>query len=52
MGLDELDELEHPDFEVVRTDDRYGGFEEVKLKDGRMSVGLPISPLHPFPMTA
>ncbi|KAI0697586.1 hypothetical protein BC835DRAFT_1305183 [Cytidiella melzeri] len=24
----------HQDFEIVRTDKRFGGFEEVKLKDG------------------
>ncbi|KAI0697584.1 hypothetical protein BC835DRAFT_1413620 [Cytidiella melzeri] len=24
----------HQDFELVRTDERFGGFEEVKLKDG------------------
>lgn len=26
----------HTDFEVVRIDPRFGGFEEVKLKDGSM----------------
>ncbi|KZT64544.1 hypothetical protein DAEQUDRAFT_717868 [Daedalea quercina L-15889] len=31
-------EYSHDDFEVVRTDPRFGGFEELKLKDGSTQV--------------
>ena len=32
------DEYKHDDFEVVRTDKRFGGFEELKLKNKNATV--------------
>ena len=36
-----FDDYKHDDFDVVRTDQRYGGFEEVKLKNQNQTVGSP-----------
>lgn len=33
-----FDNYKHDDFDVVRTDDRYGGFEELKLKNQNQNV--------------
>jgi len=33
----DLNDFQHDDFEAIRKDDRHGGFEEVKRKDGEMS---------------
>jgi hypothetical protein len=33
-----LQEYKHDDFEVVRTDQRFGGFEELKLKTSDATV--------------
>ena len=35
--------FQHDDFKVVRSDNRHGGFEEVKHKDGLLPVGYPLS---------
>ena len=36
--MSQLNEYKHDDFEVVRTDNRFGGFEELRLKDQNATV--------------
>jgi len=49
--MSDLHEYKHDDFEVVRTDNRFGGFEELRLKNQNATdtrfVRKPVSPDKP-----
>lgn len=38
--MSDLHTYEHDEFEVVRTDNRFGGFEELRHKDQNATVSL------------
>jgi hypothetical protein len=40
MSESDLQEYKHDDFEVVRTDQRFGGFEELQLKTSSATVSF------------